>query len=917
MEHAEQPLRQQLYEALGRELACGRRNVLLVHGGAGLGKTELLQRMAGHARASGQSVLHAVADPAERGFTFGVVGHWFHAITDNGYERRRTGRLLDAAAAAATRALADDNPDSPAVVTQFQKLYVNLRETAQKRPLVLQLDDAHHADPASLLFVLHVVRRMPGTSLRLMLTELADTAPPLPAVRREMLGHPHVLRHVMAPLSETEIAEFLRRDAQAGAAPGSAADHRHVSGGNPALLVAAAADHRCHGAPHRDGYGRTFVQMLRRTDPLCLQAVQAEAVLPEATPAETAWLLDVDATALQDSVHRASAAGLLTAGRPRHPAAADAALAAMTAAEVAGLHRRAAQLRYLQGAAEETIAHHLVRAGRPHPPWAAGVLERAATTAATTGDVRLAADRLKVAVAASQDGTRAVLRSRLAQLEAEVSPAAAALHLGALVAADHLDQLDIDDRIALARALLWQGRTAEADHTLTSLRAGARTPAVACFEHWLRSAHPGVATEPSTEPVQGPAAGFWLQRNAALAQRLVADDRRGACTLAEEMLHDLEPGRGGVWALEAALQALATLNGADRTAAVTAHCDRLFGDRAVERAPVWQAILAGARAEAALRQGNLAVAVDHSQAALTHLTRKSWGVVVGQPLGVLVLASVRAGEYEEAAQWLALPMTGALAQGRWAPGYLQARAGYHLATGQVQAALDDFLSCGALSRRWHCPDAGMVSWRTGAAEVHLKRGELDEAQRLLADELRTSCSPRAQAAALRLQAHLVPPARAEAELARALTLFESCGDRYEQGRTLAHLSRTHQLADEKARARTTFRRAWHLATACEAAPLRRDLLAARQDDSPLAGEVSVAGGPSVSSAPAALADLTVSERRVASLAVLGYTNREIATKLFITLSTVEQHLTRVYRKLDVSNRRDLPSWLTSEMVTSA
>ena len=43
-------------------------------------------------------------------------------------------------------------------------------------------------------------------------------------------------------------------------------------------------------------------------------------------------------------------------------------------------------------------------------------------------------------------------------------------------------------------------------------------------------------------------------------------------------------------------------------------------------------------------------------------------------------------------------------------------------------------------------------------------------------------------------------------------------------------------------------------------------------------------------------DLSPSERRVATLAASGKTNRAIARELHITDSTVEQHLTRVYRK---------------------
>lgn len=52
--------------------------------------------------------------------------------------------------------------------------------------------------------------------------------------------------------------------------------------------------------------------------------------------------------------------------------------------------------------------------------------------------------------------------------------------------------------------------------------------------------------------------------------------------------------------------------------------------------------------------------------------------------------------------------------------------------------------------------------------------------------------------------------------------------------------------------------------------------------------------------------LSEAEWRVARLAADGLTNRQIAARLYITVSTVEQHLTRVYRKLVVSRRIDLP-----------
>ncbi|MFJ9567954.1 helix-turn-helix transcriptional regulator [Streptomyces fuscichromogenes] len=63
--------------------------------------------------------------------------------------------------------------------------------------------------------------------------------------------------------------------------------------------------------------------------------------------------------------------------------------------------------------------------------------------------------------------------------------------------------------------------------------------------------------------------------------------------------------------------------------------------------------------------------------------------------------------------------------------------------------------------------------------------------------------------------------------------------------------------------------------------------------------------------------LSVSEERVAVFAARGYTNREIAARLFVGVSTVEQHLARVYRKLGISRRRDLPEDLRVRAVDPA
>ncbi|MER5886595.1 AAA family ATPase [Streptomyces sp. NPDC001941] len=74
---------------------------------------------------------------------------------------------------------------------------------------------------------------------------------------------------------------------------------------------------------------------------------------------------------------------------------------------------------------------------------------------------------------------------------------------------------------------------------------------------------------------------------------------------------------------------------------------------------------------------------------------------------------------------------------------------------------------------------------------------------------------------------------------------------------------------------------------------------------PHAAEALRAGGGAPGEGGDPIDVLTEAERRVAVLVAQGCTNRSIAARLYVTPSTVEQHLTRIYRKLRVKTRTGL------------
>jgi DNA-binding CsgD family transcriptional regulator len=114
--------------------------------------------------------------------------------------------------------------------------------------------------------------------------------------------------------------------------------------------------------------------------------------------------------------------------------------------------------------------------------------------------------------------------------------------------------------------------------------------------------------------------------------------------------------------------------------------------------------------------------------------------------------------------------------------------------------------------------------------------------------------------------------------------------RLEHARSLVALGAALRRSQHRAEARTPLTAGLAQATSCGATRL-----AGRARE-----ELSAAGGRLPRGLTSRRNTLTASELRVARLAAAGATNSEIAQNLFISVKTVETHLSHAYAKLDFS-----------------
>jgi DNA-binding CsgD family transcriptional regulator len=198
---------------------------------------------------------------------------------------------------------------------------------------------------------------------------------------------------------------------------------------------------------------------------------------------------------------------------------------------------------------------------------------------------------------------------------------------------------------------------------------------------------------------------------------------------------------------------------------------------------------------------------------------------------------------------------------------------------------------------------------TNAIEALLGIGELDLARSYIEqyeDRAQRSTSPWALATATRGRGLLAAAegdlAAADAGLDRALAEHDRMLCPFELGRTLLARGMVRRRARQKRAARDALEQA--LAVFDE---LGASLWAQRARD-----ELQRISGRRPGSG-----ELTAMERRVALLAAQGLANKEIASALYISVHTVEAHLSRTYRKLGIPSRAALAGRLSASEAPTA
>ncbi|MFF4715158.1 AAA family ATPase [Streptomyces eurythermus] len=907
---------------------------IVVRGERGIGKSALLGEFGALAadagfRVSAVPVRTRPDDPL--GAALRVVGQ-LAAGSAEPAEGTALHRPASAGEPTAHRPEPGDEP-VPHHAAPSEKLLHELVETvcrqARRTPVAICLDDAEHLDPWSLHWLSGLYSAASGLPLAIALTggdtTAADQDPLPPALAADA---EHIALSGLAPQEVGAFAAAYRDVALD--APTARLCHE-LTGGNPALLLSLLA---CHTgtAPTADALRDTAAsavlpgteRWLAGLGGAALGLARAVAVLgprAEITQcAELAGLSVREALPLIDELVTRSLFANRTPLSFRHPLLAGMVISRVPAGTRAALHLTAAAILRDGHFGATRVARHLVAAGPLGLPWTVRPLRTAANQLECEGRHEEAAGHLRGMLRERlRPRVRSSVQCQLAALDGFVAPDGAVRRLDAARREADDPRCATDYAVALATLLAECGRPEDAVAVLddTAERLGPR----AADQRWRLRLHKALLCLGGPVP-----SGLPVDLPDSLAAQAPSDDEARRELSALRAVYALRDGtdrdaavghaRGALTGSEAPGRLLwhgcEVLIRADELAEAWSYCSRArLPDQ--PRPGTWGDVGVGLlRALVLYARGSL-TAADAALTPLADLLRPAADAArLPAALTVAALAEVRArtGATDAALALLAdCGLDGELPARQDTVAVLGARAAVWEQAGDTARALEDLYAAGRLLADSRVRNPAVLPWRSRAARLLASRGDLTEASGLAAaewEDARRWGTPRAVGTAQHALALTETGDRRLRRLTTAVETLAHSPARLE----LAHARRDLGVALSEAgradAARTEFRAALSVAKSCGAQPLVHRIVADRECLRPAVDDDRV---------PPALSGLTPQEQRILGLARAGHTNRAIAGKLFVTVRTVEFHLSGAYRKLGISGRDQLADVIPAPLGT--
>jgi DNA-binding CsgD family transcriptional regulator len=194
---------------------------------------------------------------------------------------------------------------------------------------------------------------------------------------------------------------------------------------------------------------------------------------------------------------------------------------------------------------------------------------------------------------------------------------------------------------------------------------------------------------------------------------------------------------------------------------------------------------------------------------------------------------------------------------------------------------------------------GPGGWTPDLVEAHVRAGRTDDAKRVAASrpDEDASASPTVRAGAAWARALVADDGASGEAFAEAAGALETLlgGRSFELARLRLNWGERLRRSGRRREARE------HLRAAHE----RFELLGAEPWAERARAELRASGETARRRNPSSLDDLTPQELQVAREIASGATYRKAAENLFLSPKTIEFHLRKVYRKLDVASRQEL------------